>query len=129
MVMQAIESTNDQLIEALRRGDAAGIAAVYPEDGKILPPNSPMLSGRQAIQEFWQGAINMGVKDATLRTGELEEIGATAIEIGAYTMDIQPAGGQAIKDTGKYVVIWKLQSDASWKIAVDIFNTDLPAAS
>lgn len=129
MVMQVIESTNAQLIEALRRGDAAGCAAAYPEDGKILPTNSPMLSGRQAIQEFWQGAINMGVKGATLRTVELEEIGTTAIEIGAYTMDIQPAGGQAMKDTGKYVVIWKRQSDGSWKIAVDIFNTDLPAAS
>ena len=84
MVMQGFQNTNNQFLEALAKGDAAGCAAVYPEDGKLLPTNSPILTGRQAIQEFWQGAINMGVKGATLQTVELDEQGDTAIEIGAY---------------------------------------------
>ncbi len=125
--MQGIQDTNNQFLEALAKGDAAGCADVYPEDGKLLPTNSPILTGRQAIQEFWQGAINMGVKGATLQTVELDEQGDTAIEIGAYTLDIQPEGADAMKDVGSYVVVWKSQSDGSWKWAVDIFNTDLPA--
>jgi ketosteroid isomerase-like protein len=31
-------------------------------------------------------------------------------------------------DKGKYVEIWKKQPDGSWKCAVDMFNSDLPAA-
>ena len=85
-----------------------------------------MLSGRQAIQEFWQGVIDSGIRGATVETVDLEELGDTAIEVGAYTLDIRPAGGEATQDVGKYVIIWKRQADGSWKWAVDIFNTNLP---
>ena len=126
MVTQGIRDTNRQFIDALARGDAAGVTAVYAEDGKLLPSNSPMLSGRQAIQEFWQGVIDSGIRGATVETVDLEELGDTAIEVGAYTLDIRPAGGEATQDVGKYVIIWKRQADGSWKWAVDIFNTNLP---
>ena len=127
-VRPAIEKTNKQFLDALSRGDAAGCAAAYAETARVLPPNSRMQTGRKAIQEFWQGAITQGVKAATLTILELEEHGGTAIEIGAYTLDIQPQGKPPAKDEGKYVVIWKRQKDGSWKLAVDIFNTNLPAA-
>ncbi len=126
MVRQAIEQANQQFLEALGRGDAAGCAAVYAENAKIFPSNSPMLTGRKAIQEFWQGAMDSGLKGATLRVVELEEHGDMVIEIGAYTLDLRPKGGPPAKDEGKYVVVWKRQSDGSWKLAVDIFNTNLP---
>ncbi|MEE9277686.1 MAG: DUF4440 domain-containing protein [Dehalococcoidia bacterium] len=126
MAIQGITDTNSQFIAAIARGDAAGCAAVYPDDGILLPPNAPTFTGRQAIQEFWQGAIDMGVKGANLKTVSLEEHGNTAIEIGAYTLDIQPPDGDATQDIGKYVVIWKRQSDGSWMWAIDIFNSDNP---
>jgi uncharacterized protein (TIGR02246 family) len=126
--MQGITATNNQFRDALRRGDAAGCAAVYTDNAKLLPSNSPMLSGKPAIQAFWQEAMNMGLRGATLTTAELEDKGDTLIDVGAYTLDLQPPGGQATKDEGKYVVIWKRQADGTWKIHVDMFNTNLPAS-
>jgi ketosteroid isomerase-like protein len=41
-------------------------------------------------------------------------------------MDIAPEGGQTMSDKGKYLVVMKLQSNGSWKVAVDIWNSDLP---
>ena len=70
----------------------------------------------------------MGFKRATLHTADLEEHGDTAIEVGSYTLDIQPEGGNLITDIGKYVVVFKRQADGSWKLATDIFNSDMPAA-
>ena len=128
MARQAIETANQQFLDALGRGNAAGCAAVYAENAKIFPSNSPMLSGRKAIQEFWQGAIDSGLKGATLTIVELEEHGDMAIEVGAYTLDLRPKGGPPAKDEGKYVVVWKRQGDGSWKLAIDIFNTNLPPA-
>jgi ketosteroid isomerase-like protein len=29
-------------------------------------------------------------------------------------------------DKGKYVTIWRKQSDGSWKVTEDMFNSDLP---
>ena len=39
-------------------------------------------------------------------------------------MKLQPPGGEAVSDSGKYVVVWKHESDGSWKLAVDIWNTN-----
>ncbi len=67
MATQSMSSTNRQFEEAFARGDAAGCAAVYSEDAKILPPDSPVLTGRQAGQEVWQSVIDMGVKSVSLQ--------------------------------------------------------------
>ncbi len=125
--MNDLAVTNGQFIEALRRGDAAGCAAVYTADGRVFPTHSPMLCGRPAIQAFWQSAIDMGIRDATLETLDLEEQGDVVIETGAYTLEIMPPGGTVTKDEGNYVVIWKQLPEGTWKWHVDVFNTNLPA--
>lgn len=116
--------TNKGFVEAMKRGDAASCAAVYVDNARALPPNSPMVSGKQQIKKFWQGVLKTRVKNLTLKTVELLEKGDTAIEIGAYTLDTQPKGSKIVKDTGKYVVVWKRQTDGSWKYLVDIWNGD-----
>lgn len=126
MVRKAIEETNKQFVEAFDRRDAAAVAALYTEDAKLLPPNSGMVSGKQAIQAFWQRAMNMGIGNITLETMDIGYEGDLAYEIGAYTLNIQPEGGQATTDAGKYVVVRKRQSDGSWKWTVDIWNSNLP---
>jgi uncharacterized protein (TIGR02246 family) len=106
------------------RGDAAGAAAVYTEDAQVLPPNSEAVSGRQAIQTLWQGAIDMGIKAVNLETVEVEGHGHTAHEVGKYTL--QGTEGQML-DTGKYVVIWK-QEAGQWKLHRDIWNSSRAAS-
>jgi len=39
-------------------------------------------------------------------------------------MSFKDPSGKTIEDHGKYVTIWKKQS-GKWKVAYDIFNTDL----
>ncbi len=124
MVTQGISATNRQFEEAIARGDAAGCAAVYTEDAKILPPDSPELTGRQAGQEVWQGIINLGVKSVSLQTLELEEMGDTAVERGAATVRIQGEGGEMIEAAAKFIVLWKRQADGAWKWHWDCWNFD-----
>jgi uncharacterized protein (TIGR02246 family) len=118
-----IMTCNKSFMEAFARGDAAGLAALYTAGGQLLPPNSDVVSGRDAIRAFWQGAIDMGLKEARLDTMEAEGVGNTAIEVGKYTLCL--AGGQ-VADTGKYVVIWKTEA-GGWKLHRDIWNSSRPA--
>ena len=53
----------EQFMAAFSRGDAAGAAAVYTADAQVLPPNSDVITGQQAIQTFWQGAMNLGITE------------------------------------------------------------------
>ena len=119
-VKAAIAAALEKFMAAFSRGDAAGIAALYTENGQLLPPNSDFITGKTAIQGFWQVLLDMGLK-ATLETVELETHGDTAIEVGKFTL--QGEGGQTV-DEGKYLVVWK-QADGQWKLHRDIFNSSM----
>ena len=123
-IRQEIEARNREFVAAFNRGDAAGVAAAYTEDARLLPPGGEPLSGRQAIQQFWQGVMGMGVRGVELHTEHAESVGDLAYEVGSATLKIQPEGGSATTDTVKYVVVWKRRAGGPWQIAVDTWNSN-----
>jgi len=124
-VRQAIEAINKQWEDAVKRGDAAAIAALYTEEARVLPQDGPTLVGREAIQNFQQSYIDAGFNDFRLTTLEVGVVRDLAYEIGEYALTIQPEEGEAIRDQGKYVVVWK-RENGEWKLDVDIFNSSPP---
>jgi uncharacterized protein (TIGR02246 family) len=121
-IREAIVAANGNFMEAFNNGDAAGVAALYTADGQLLPGNSDFVTGTQAIQDFWQGGMDMGIKSAKLKTIEVEGMGKTAYEVGNYKLF---AEGDQMLDQGKYIVIWK-QVEGKWKLHRDIWNTSMP---
>jgi len=118
----AIAAANLRFMEALARQDAAGMASLYTADGQLMPANSDFISGTSAIEQFWGGAMGMGIRTAKLETVELEAHGETAVEVGKYTLGGDE--GQTL-DQGKYVVVWK-NDDGAWKLHRDIWTTNMP---
>lgn len=125
-VRKAIEAGNLKFGEAVRKGDAATIASLYSEDATLLPPDSDMIQGKQGIQAFWNGGLQMGIKDAVLTTMSVSGAGDYAYEIGKFLLTIQASGQAAMQQAGKYVVVWKKGADGTWQLQVDIWNS-LPA--
>jgi ketosteroid isomerase-like protein len=119
-----VEAANRRFMEAFGLGDAASVARLYTSGAQLLPAHSDFVAGTTAIQRFWQGAMDMGLKEAVLETLELEAHGDTAHEVGRYTL--KAAGGQ-VADAGKYLVIWNREG-GSWKLHRDIWTTSRPAA-
>ncbi len=117
-----IEATNAQFMEAFSQGDAAAVVACYTEDAQFLPPNSEIVSGREAVQEAIQGLIDAGIKGLQLEATEVEGHGDTAHEVGTY---ILMGENEQTIDEGKYIVIWKKVGD-EWKLHRDIFNSNNP---
>ncbi len=123
-VREEIVAADEKFTSTFSRGDAAGIANLYTENGKFLPPNSDFITGRKAIQATFQGFMDMGVKEVKIETMEVEGYGDTASEVGRYTLEGK--GGQVL-DKGKFLVIWK-QEAGQWKLHRDIINTSMPAS-
>lgn len=121
-IRSAIEAANKRFVEAFSKGDAARIAAMYAEGARVLPPNSPMVQGRQRIQELWQSFISTGAK-LMLSTSDVEAQGNVVYEVGTYEL-IFPDNK---RDAGKYVVVWRRQK-GDWKLAIDIWNSNMPAS-
>ena len=122
-VHDAIAAANEILMTTYSRGDAAGLTAVYTENGQMLVSNMDFVTGAQAIQTTFQAFMDMGIKAIKLETIEVEGYGDTASEVGKYTLEGE--GGQVL-DQGKYIVIWK-QEAGQWKLHRDIFNTSMLA--
>jgi ketosteroid isomerase-like protein len=118
-----IEEGNQQWSAAFSQGDSAAIAAMYTLNAQLFPMHSEIVSGMEAIQQFWQGVIASGVKGATLTTLEVDEQGDTAYEVGKYELRGE---GNKVLDHGKYVVVWK-REQGKWRLHRDIWNSNLPA--
>jgi len=123
-IHDAIVAADQTFMTIFSRGDAAGLAALYTENGQFLPPNSDFVTGTQAIQATFQAFMDMGIKAIKLETIEVEGYGDTASEVGKYTLEGE--GGQVL-DQGKFIVIWK-QEAGQWKLHRDIINSSMPAS-
>ena len=121
-VRAAVEAGGRDFSGAIARGDAAAVAATYTATAQVFPPNQDVVTGRAAIQQFFQGLIRAGVKGIPLTTREVEAQGDTAFEVGSYTV---MGDGNRQLDAGKYVVVWK-REDGKWKLHRDIWNSSMP---
>jgi uncharacterized protein (TIGR02246 family) len=123
-VKGAIEAANGQFSAAAAKGDGAAVAALYSPDGQVMPPGSDPIRGAEAIQKFWQGALDSGVAAIGLKTIEVFGHGPTATEVGEY--ELRDKAGKVL-DHGKYIVVWQ-HTDGKWKLLRDIFSTNVPPA-
>jgi uncharacterized protein (TIGR02246 family) len=125
---QAIRGQVDRWLELVKAKDAAGIAALYAEDGVVMPPNAPIGKGRAAIQQTWASLMQTPGFALTFAPEQIvvSASGDMALDRGTYRLALAPHG-TAQTDTGKYVVVWR-KIGGEWKAAADIFNSDLPAS-
>lgn len=117
-----IAAVNRAFEDAARKGDAETMASLYTADGIALPPDAPIVKGRDKIKQLWASVISgMGLKSVKLETLDLEVAGDTAYEVGEATLGLEPKGGSRTSAVVKYVVVWK-RVDGQWKLHRDIWN-------
>jgi ketosteroid isomerase-like protein len=119
-VAALIKEKNKAFGAAVAAGDATGLARMYTRNALLMPQNAPACKGTKAIAAFWQGAFGMGIRGAALKSKQVEQFGATAVEVGAFTLS---AADGSVIDKGKYIVVWKKDA-GQWKLHQDIFNSD-----
>ena len=85
-VRTAIEAANARFVATAAKGDGAGLAALYSKEGQVMPAGSDPIQGTDAIQKFWQGALDSGITGVTLKTIDVYGNGPTATEVGQYEL-------------------------------------------
>ncbi len=117
-----IEEANRIYCEVLRKGDAAGIAKFFTEDGKSMGPNEPAAVGREQIQALYAKFIADGATVLELDIKGIWGTEALMAEEGLFKFSNKE--GKEL-DRGKYIVLWK-KIGGEWKLFRDIYNSDLP---
>jgi ketosteroid isomerase-like protein len=103
-------------------GDAAAVAAYYTEDGIRMPPNQPLVTGREAIAAQVKQGMEMGIAQVRLETEEIMTSGDIGFARGTYVI-IDPEGNEI--DNGKWMQVGKKMGD-TWYAYRDIWNSDNP---
>jgi uncharacterized protein (TIGR02246 family) len=110
--------------------DLEGCVLYYSDDASILPPNSPIASGKQAIRAVWASVLGPGASLSwQVSRLEVSRSGDLAYVMGVYQFARKYPQGKLMTDHGKTVEVWRKQADGKWKTVVDIFNSDLPPSA
>jgi uncharacterized protein (TIGR02246 family) len=126
MALIEIGKVNRMFEDAVRAQDPDRIASLYTGNAVALPPDGPIVRGQDGIRQLWSSAIkDMGLRDVTLKTIDLEVQDDSACEVGQATLTLDPPGGQRATVNVKYVVVWQ-RFGSQWRLHRDIWNT-LPA--
>lgn len=107
---------------AMNAGDVEGIAALYTENARLMPPNLEAMTGKDAVRAAFGGMIEAG-QSVELNTIEHRSGGDTAYVVGNYKLK----QGDAVVDQGKYIETWTRNADGEWLMNNDIWNSDMPA--
>ncbi|HEX5634053.1 MAG TPA: SgcJ/EcaC family oxidoreductase [Gemmatimonadales bacterium] len=103
--------------EASNSGDPGALSALYTDDALLLPPDGGVVSGREAIREFWTGGMETGLSFEVVRTSAGPEGGFIAGRFHLAATDASPA------DSGKYVLCLRRGGDGRWRVTADIWNS------
>ena len=130
-VRALIAQRNADITRAYAAGDAGTVAAAFTQDAWQMPPHSPPLVGRAAIEGFWRQALTWGHWQFELQTQAVTVSGPLAIERGHYQLKFDagpgaPPGMGSFADKGNYLVQWRREADGQWRAVADAPVSELP---
>ena len=107
--------------------DGAKLAVFYTDDAMLMPPDEPIVSGREAIASRYQQDLDRFNVELITVPEEIEVSGNLAFVRGTFTIGLTPkAGGEKIEVAFKAISILRKGTDGSWKLYCDIWNSDTP---
>ncbi len=110
---------------AIETADLELLNSLFAEDAWMLPPNHPVLKGREAILRYYTGMLSVGQYEMKFEVEDLEEFGDHAIEISNWVMTVKTADSINHVAQGKSMVLWR-NNGAGWQIARDMFSSNNP---
>ncbi|MBI1941234.1 MAG: SgcJ/EcaC family oxidoreductase [Acidobacteria bacterium] len=119
-----------QWSKATAAKDVEGFVGFFADDGMLFPPSTPKVTEKDGIRKWATEMITnpgfaVGWQVTKAEAARSSDLGYT---MGTYELTVHDPKGKPVTDRGKYITVWKKQADGTWKVAADIFNSDLPAA-
>jgi ketosteroid isomerase-like protein len=124
--LERIAAVSREFSARYERGDAAGQAAIYTDDGVIFPPGRAAIKGRAAIEEYWRLPAGRRILRHRVTADSVVIVGNTAYDWGTFTVRSEQ-NGQESSGGGKYVIVWREVAPGDWRMHLDMWNSGPPA--
>lgn len=124
----ALRKLDDEWSKAAGSRDVEKTISYYSDDAVVMPPNIATLTGKEPIRTLWKSMLGSPDFSGGWKASKVEvaRSGDLAYVSGTYEFNEKDDTGKPITDKGKYLEVWKKQTDGSWKCVADMFSSDLP---
>lgn len=121
-----INKASEEFVAAAKANDTEGLVSLYATDAVLMPPNEPLSKGSEGVRTWMQSFFDQfTMEDFNISAQEVVVTGDWAFRRGTFAMTVSPAaGGEQLQNVGKFIDIWQRQSDGSWEIYWNIWNSD-----
>ena len=123
--VEKLNRLQKQVDAAIIGGDSERYVTLLTDDAVLLPPNGAPVSGKEEIRR-WNEAMSKQFRIVSYASVDDEVVVADDWAFRRATVDwtIAPvAGGEAVRDSGKFIIIYRRGLDGSWRVARDIWNS------
>jgi uncharacterized protein (TIGR02246 family) len=127
--VKAIRDLDAATGQALAAKDLDKISAFYAEDASLFDPDAPVVNGAAAIKAAWKSMLEDKNSSFSFASDKVDvaKSGDLGYSQGTMTYTFtDPKTKKVFTIKGKYVTVYKKQSDGGWKAVADIGNEDAP---
>ena len=110
---------------AFNSKDADKVLSFYSSEIVFMPPNSPILRGKEAVRKFYDDLYTEGATELRMESVDVGGHGPLAYESGTFSLNRRPSGGAHTRDRGKYLFIWR-NTNGTWLNEYTMWSSDLP---
>jgi ketosteroid isomerase-like protein len=118
---EAIRKSTATLAAAFNEKAVDAIVGLYDDNSVFMPPNAPMLRGREPLKSFYSELFTRGASDFKMDVETVAGHGPLGYESGTYSMSLKNGG----RDRGKYLRVLRKMND-TWRVEYTIWSSDLP---
>lgn len=117
----AIRAKDGTFEQGVAAKDVDKILDLYEDGAVLFAPKAPATIGKAGIRTAFQGLLGApGIKMSFKTTSvEVSHSGDLAVQRATFQVETTDKDGKPSTETGQGVVVWKKQSDGSWKIIAD----------
>jgi ketosteroid isomerase-like protein len=127
---QAIHEATSELLRALNTSDLEAVMAVWDDRGTPMPSGHASVQGHQAIGAYFDELFRHHRFEFVFTSSQVSVEGALAVERVVYSATVWSLErGRSQRDRGKGVHVYRQREDGSWKLVIDVWNTDGPEPS
>lgn len=123
---ESIRAQATAWFQAIAEKDLEKTLSFYAPEAQYLAAGRPAAWTAAERRRYWtEDYATPGFSsDEKTTTIEVARSGDLAYQRGTYVLRTQDGKGKSTQSTGKFVVVWRKQSDGTWKAIIDIDNAD-----
>lgn len=128
--IDSLRKLAQDLVAAYNSKDPQKTASYFAGNGVLMPPNSSVVRGLEAIQTFYDKRFKQGGTGLEITAEDIAGQGELAYVSGSYSVRTAVAGAAETRDRGKFLwVARKMQPGWRWEYQMWSSDLDHPMAN